>query len=270
MKAKKSTRGAKTSEERTKEEYDGSRCDCRVFLNGFGGQCTHKKSEDTIVCKHHSEDGKWGGLRDEDGNWWLGLVTGSRPENPLRPGGSGKPKVWKTTEGGEIIEKPKKEKKPKMTDEEKEQKAAEKEVLKEKKKKERDEKKKEKEEEKEHKKAEKELKKAAKDPKVEKDDAIEDLKKAFEEAELEEDTSGNASETEDMSDAEEQEQEQEQEQEYTEITFDLVEYQQHKETGEILDPEDFSVMGTWNADTQSIDWEDEEAEQQHKEKKSEL
>jgi hypothetical protein len=266
-KSKKSTRGAKSSVERTNEAYDESRCDCRVFLNGFGGQCTHKKIEDTCMCKHHGEDGKWSNLRDEDGNWWLGFVTGPRPENPVRPGGGGKPKVWKTTEDGEVIEKPEKVKKPKMTDEEKEQKAAEKEALKEKKKQERDEKKKQKDEEKEQKKAEKEQKKAEKEQKKSgKDEGIEDLKKAFEEAELEEDTSANASDTEDMSDAGEEEQDSE----YSEISYEGVEYQQHTETGEVLDPEDFSVMGIWNADTESIDWEDKDAEDTHKEKKSKL
>ena len=43
--------------------------------------------------------------------------------------------------------------------------------------------------------------------------------------------------------------------------------QQDKGTGEVLDPDDLSVMGIWNADTDSIDWEDEEAKKKHEEKK---
>ena len=255
-KAKKSSgRGAKTSEERAREGYDADRCDARVWLNGFGGQCTHKKDENSCMCQHHSPEGKWGsGLCDEDGNWWLGLVTGSRPENPVRPGGSGKSKAWKMTEDGESIEKPKKEKKPKMTDEQKEQKDLEKEE----KKKERELKKKEKEEERELKKKEKEEKKEQKEKKKE---DIEELKKSLEEEELQEDTSGNT--TEDMSGGEEEESE------YLSITFEGVEYQQNKETGEILNPDDFTEMGVWNSETQSIDWA-EDAEEQHKCKKSEL
>ena len=58
--------------------------------------------------------------------------------------------------------------------------------------------------------------------------------------------------------------------EYTEIIFEDVEYQCHNETNEILDPEDFSVMGTWNKKEQSIDWEDKDAEEHHKEKKESL
>ena len=300
-KAKKSSgRGAKTSEERAREGYDPDRCDARVWLNGFGGQCTHKKDEDSCTCQHHSSEGKWGsGLCDEDGNWWLGLVTGSRPENPVRPGGSGKPKAWKMTEDGEAVEKPVKEKKPKMTDEEKEEKIAEKEekkkekeLEKEEKKKERELKKKEKEEEREFKKALKEEEKAIeKEQKAElsaeSEEEMSDMVEGHDEKDLpdqkeiastleevvskvesEEDISENASDTEETVWAAEEHHSEEYD--YLEITFEGVEYQQHKDTGEVIDPEDFSVMGTWNADIKSIDWEGEDAEDQHKCKKSEL
>jgi hypothetical protein len=281
---KSSGRGAKTSEERTRESYDSDRCDARVWLNGYGGQCTHKKEGESCMCQHHSTEGKWGAnLCDEAGNWWLGLVTGSRPENPIRPGGSGKAKAWKTTEEGEVVEKPKKEKKPKMTDEEKEQKAAEKEALKEQKKKEREEKKAEKAEEKklkaEEKKAEKDVDAILKEVVAKVESEEETVQEVEDEPvsptptidipeEVDEDTEDVVEEpvgedTEDLPEPEE-------EPEYSEISYEDVEYQQHKETGEVLDPEDFSVMGTWNADTQSIDWEDEDAEAQHKDKKESL
>ena len=180
-KAVKKSRGAKTSEERGQESYDSERCDARVWLNGFGGQCTHKKEGEYCMCQHHAEDGKWGSnLRDEDGNWWLGLVTGSRPEEPVRPGGSGKPKAWKMTEDGEVVEKPKKEKKPKMTDEDKEQKKKEREEKKEHLKKEREEKKdkkEKKEKEREEKKDKKEKDKEQKNKdKVQKKDKKEQEK----------------------------------------------------------------------------------------------
>jgi hypothetical protein len=249
-KAKKSSgRGAKTSEERAREGYDPDRCDARVWLNGFGGQCTHKKDGDDCMCTHHLPSGKWGsGLCDEDGNWWLGLVTGSRPENPVRPGGSGKPKAWKMTEDGEVVEKPVKEKKPKMTDEEKKEKELEKE-----------EKKKEKELEKEEKKKEKELEKEEKELEKEEGGVL-SVESEEEMSEIVE----NNSDTEDMSGGEE-------ESDYLEIIFEGVEYQQHKETGEILDPDDFSEMGFWNAETDTIDWATfGDAEKLHESKKSEL
>ncbi len=258
---KRSTRGAKSSEERVKEDYDPERCDCRVFLNGFGGQCTHKKVDGCMVCKHHGEGGKWSNLIDENGMWWLGMVTGPRPENPMRPGGSGKPKVWKTSETGEILEKPEKPKKPKMSSEEKEalkeEKKAEREALKEQKKAEREalkeQKKKEKEEEKSQKKKEKKQE--------ENTDALDKVLNMdlVQDGELDEDT-------EDLSDVEQQEEEGE----YDDITFEGVEYQCHKESKEVLDPEDFSVMGTWNTETESIDWEDDDAQENHESKKKEL
>ena len=270
-KAKKSSgRGAKTSEERAREGYDPDRCDARVWLNGFGGQCTHKKDEDSCMCQHHSSEGKWGsGLCDEDGNWWLGLVTGSRPENPVRPGGSGKPKTWKVDEDGESIEKPKKEKKPKMTDEEKEQKIAEKEEKKALKEEERELKKKEKDEEKVEKKKEKKKAQLSAESEEEISDMVDEDQKEIDST-LEEVVSNVESEEEISGDATEEMNDEEEDLEYINITFEGVEYQQHKETGEILDPDDFSVMGSWNSETSSIDWEDEGAEDQHKCKKSEL
>jgi len=296
-KAKKSSgRGAKTSEERTREDYDQDRCDARVWLNGFGGQCTHKKDGESGMCTHHSPEGKWGSsLCDEDGNWWLGLVTGSRPENPLRPGGSGKPKAWKMSEDGELIEKPVKPKKPKMTDEEKEEKEAEKEQKKEEKKKLMEEKKEEREQKKEEKKKlmeekKEEKKKLMEEKKKEKDEEQKESGEQVESdmppphpdgaaakkiaakkrngdlsAESEEDMGEmheDNADTEDMSEEEESD--------YIEIIYEGVEYQQDKDNGEILDPDDFGEMGVWNAETQSIDWADEDAKKLHESKKSEL
>ena len=236
---KKPRKVAKSSSERTTEEYDEDRCDCRVWLNGFGGQCASKKMDGCTVCKTHKKK-----IDEDSGAWWLGMVTEPRPENPVRPGGSGKAKVWKTSESGDILEKPVKPKKPKMSSEEKEelkeQKKAERDALKEQKKAEREalreQKKKEKEEEKVQKKKEK-----GEDSEIE-------IKEPVEEVE----------EQETLSDDED-----EGENEYDEIVYEGIEYQCHKESNEVLDPEDFSVMGTWNTKTESIVWEDDDAEEKH-------
>ena len=281
-KAKKSSRGAKSSEERNREGYDPERCDARVWLNGYGGQCTHTKDGESTLCKHHSPDGKWGcTLCDENGKWWLGLVTEPRPENPVRPGGSGKPKVWKTSESGEILEKPMKPKKPKMTDEEKQkkkaEKAAEKEALKEQKKSEREalkeQKKKEKEEEKEKKKAEREASKGQKKKKGNDEDSEFKIKEHVEEVENSNGTITEIHRQELIPKVEEQEtlsDEEQEESEYDEIVYEGIEYQCHKESKEVLDPDDFSVMGTWNTKTESIVWEDDDAESQHDNKVREM
>ena len=278
---KKSARGAKSSEERTREEYDPMRCDCRVWLNGFGGQCTHKKEDGCRVCKHHGSEGKWGVNNNEDGEWYLGYVNGPRPEDengfaPVKPTSkSGKPQAWKTTVDGEVVEKPKRIKK---TDEEKEKAKEEKrlarEAQKEQKKKEREEKKalKEAEKAKKAKKAKKE-EESDEEPEVEnqetnvsKEPTISELcesetlkiDRGFEE-ELDEDTS--------KIDENGDEDDEDEENEYDEIVFEGVEYQCHKETKEILDPDDFSIMGTWDTENQQIVWADDDAKEQHESKK---
>ena len=291
---KKSARGAKSSEERTREEYDPMRCDCRVWLNGFGGQCTHKKEEGCRVCKHHGSEGKWGVNNNEDGEWYLGYVNGPRPEDengfaPVKPTSkSGKPQAWKTTVDGEVVEKPKRVKK---TDEEKEQAKEEKrlarEAQKEQKKKEREEKKalKEAEKAKKAKKAKKEEESDEK-PEVEvkefveivtnsngteteihrqelvpKSDNTEDEEQTQEMDEVEEGEEVEETKSESLSDDEDEENE------YDEIVFEGVEYQCHKESKEILDPDDFSIMGTWDSENQQIVWEDDDAKEQHESKK---
>lgn len=266
---KKPRKVAKSSEERTTEEYDPDRCDCRVWLNGFGGQCASKKMDGCTVCKVHKKK-----MDEDSGGWWLGMVTEPRPENPVRPGGSGKPKVWKTSESGEILEKPDKPKKPKMSQEEKEalkeQKKAEREALKEQKKAEREalkeQKKKEKEEEKAQKKAERDALKAEKKKEKEEDSEFE-VKEYVEEVENSNGTITEIHRQELIPKVEKQEtlsdDEDEGENEYDEIVYEGIEYQCHKESKEVLDPEDFSVMGTWNTETESIVWEDDDAEEKH-------
>ena len=244
---KKPRKVAKSSSERTTEEYDEDRCDCRVWLNGFGGQCASKKMDGCTVCKTHQKK-----IDEDSGSWWLGMVTEPRPENPVRPGGSGKAKVWKTSESGEILEKPVKPKKPKMSSEEKEalkeQKKAEREALKE-------QKKKEKEEEKEKKKME------------EGEDSEIEIKEYVEEVENSNGTITEIHRQELIPKVEKQEtlsdDEDEGENEYDEIVYEGIEYQCHKESNEVLDPEDFSVMGIWNTKTESIVWEDDDAEEKH-------
>ena len=145
--------------------------------------------------------------------------------------------------------------------------------------------------------------------KEEKKEEIEGLKESLraidnewpqEEEELLEDTSGNSSETEEkeveeeeeveveveVEEEEEKEEEEEEEEEeekedeeekegegdeYKEVIFEGVEYLANKETGEILDPDDFSEMGFWNAETETIDWATfGDAAKLHESKKSEL
>ena len=36
----------------------------------------------------------------------------------------------------------------------------------------------------------------------------------------------------------------------------------------VVDPDEFGVMGTWNKETQSIEWEDDDAQELHETKKA--
>ena len=60
------------------------------------------------------------------------------------------------------------------------------------------------------------------------------------------------------------------ENEYDEIQFEGVEYHCHRESLEVLETEEFGVMGTWNKETQSIEWEDDDTRELHETKKADL
>ena len=87
-KTKKSTKKVAAKKETPKGVYDCCKCDARVWTNGLGGQCTRKKVEGELVCTMHGSK-----MSEADGEWWLGMVTEPRPEEPIHP--SGKPHQWK-------------------------------------------------------------------------------------------------------------------------------------------------------------------------------
>lgn len=82
-KAEKKTPSPKLSiEERQKNSVDDSRCLCRLWKGGLDNvQCTGRK-KDGNFCGRHAKFGD---------NWWLGLITESRPEEPFGPPTSDKP-----------------------------------------------------------------------------------------------------------------------------------------------------------------------------------
>lgn len=82
-KAEKKTPSPKLSiEERQKTSVDDSRCLCRLWKGGLDNvQCTGRK-KDGNFCGRHAKFGD---------NWWLGLITESRPEEPFGPPTSDKP-----------------------------------------------------------------------------------------------------------------------------------------------------------------------------------
>ena len=105
-----------TSEERQGLALDESKCLARVWYEkpksgGLGYdniQCLSKKKVDgECLCKKHFE-------MKGNGCLWTGLVTESRPEEPVHP--TAGPKMWSTdSDGNDVV----KEKKPRKTSEKK-------------------------------------------------------------------------------------------------------------------------------------------------------
>ena len=111
---KKSTKKQSPSdEERNKEQYDPSRCPCRIWKAvsniGFPNvQCSKKLPDGESMCKMHS--GKIG-----DGKWWLGFVNEEPPEEPMFCDHLKNPNKahWWTSEAKEAAESKKKAEKVK-------------------------------------------------------------------------------------------------------------------------------------------------------------
>jgi hypothetical protein len=95
--ARKASAKKVSDEERDNAEYDPLRCPCRIWkpLDGCGDvakgmniQCSKKLPDDMSMCKMHS------GKLDEDGLWWLGLVTEDPPAQPFFQPGKKKAHYW--------------------------------------------------------------------------------------------------------------------------------------------------------------------------------
>ena len=242
-----------TAEERL-GQYNEDLCDARVWKEksrsgGLGYdniQCSSKKVNGCL-CKKHFK-------MQEEGALWTGLITESRPENPIHPtaGPARTPmsKMWSTDkDGNEVVKEkktrkssePKKKKEPKKKEEEeeKEKTLSIEELMKlldEKKKEEKEEKEKEKEEKKEEEKEEKEEKKE------EKKDGLAEAKE-----ELLKMAGGVKKD--------------EEEDEYEDITVDGVEYQLNKDDNTVIRVEDFEEVGVWNTETGTIDFHEDEDEE---------
>ena len=63
-------------------EYYPDKCQARIWREGYDNiQCEHDKV-DGCFCTRHSNKVK------EHGKWWLGLITESKPENPIHYNGT--------------------------------------------------------------------------------------------------------------------------------------------------------------------------------------
>ena len=242
----KKTKASKKKTSKTLEErggvVEGHKCQCRIWKRLPGDmsydnlQCTGKRLEGSQFCKRHSTE-----VEKNDGKWWLGIITEPRTEEPYGPPGSKNPRVhkWNTdSEGNEVIPE-KKKRTPKKNSEKKPKK---------------------------EKKATKENKEIVEEEKKEWTEEelmalLEQKKKEkFEKEQKEEEEATDnqqhgagcfptdGEETEEMSDAEEDI--------YENIEVDGVEYQLNKEDLTVIRCDDFSPVGVWNKETESIDFDE--------------
>ena len=81
----------KSSEERA-GEYCSNKCQVRIWKEGYDNiQCEHPIIEG-CYCKRHANKVK------EHGEWWLGLITDERPEEPTHYDGT--KHTWKKDKNG--------------------------------------------------------------------------------------------------------------------------------------------------------------------------
>ena len=230
---------SKTLEERA-GVVEGHKCQCRIWKRLPGDmsydnlQCTGKRLDGSQFCKRHTKD-----VEKNDGKWWLGIITETRPEEPCGPPGSKNPRVhkWNTdSEGNEVIPE-KKKRSPKKNSEKKPPK---------------------------EKKSKKEKEDTVEETKVWTEEELMALleqkkKEKYEkEKKVEEESTDNQQhgagciptdeETEDMSDAEEDI--------YDTIEVEGVEYQLNKEDLSVIRCDDFSPVGVWNKETETIDFDE--------------
>jgi hypothetical protein len=249
FKTQKSTRKkvSLTDEERL-GQYDGNLCDARLWKEkpksgGLGYdniQCSSKKSDGCeCLCKKHFK------LQGE-GKLWTGLITEPRSEEPTKPDGT--LMVWSTDKDGNDVVKEKKVRKKSSEP-----------------KKKRSSQKKEKEPNFSMEELEALLVKARK--KDEEKEATKDEEKGSlagaKEAMLKmsDEMKEEKEEKDEKEEKEEKEDEDEDEDEdnvYEDITVDGTEYQRNKEDNTVIRIDDFSPVGIWNTDTETIEFDEEE------------
>jgi flagellar biosynthesis GTPase FlhF len=234
--------------ERDSEEYDTLRCPCRIWkpIPGCGDvglmnvQCSKKLPDGSTMCNMHSNK------LDDDGNWWLGLVTEDPPAEPFFQPGKKKAHYWSVEAKEEEKEKKKSTKKTKKKVEDDE------EEVEEKPKKVKKTKKVTKEEEEEG--------EGSDDEEEVEDDEEEVEEKPKKEKKAEKVTKKKVEEEEGNDDEEEEEDDGN-----TPFVFEGVEYLR-TEDGDIVDPENFDLMGEDDGHG-GIDWSDEDMMKKHEEKK---
>jgi hypothetical protein len=75
---KKVKKNSPSYEDRQLEGVDPDKCQCRIWKNGMDNiQCSGKKKEGDFCGRHYEAA--------TSGEWWMGLITETRPEEPMGP-----------------------------------------------------------------------------------------------------------------------------------------------------------------------------------------
>ena len=236
QKGKKKSKAKKASPtERATSDYECHQCDARVWEKGYGGQCSRKKVDGECMCQMHLNH------LAKEGKWWLGLMTEPRPEILEHP--SGRPHAWKiTTEGEEVVKEKKSPKKssPKASGEKKKPGRP------------------------------KGSKNKNKEKGGSKDDEIAALNAQLAEVSAKKDDGAGTGIKEEEVVApveepveesveepvvEEKDETSDNDDDFEKIVFEGVEYMMNPEDGCVMNPDDFGMIGVWNAEEEKIDFE---------------
>ena len=267
-KGKKVAKKKSTPKERATSDYECHQCDARVWEKGYGGQCSRKKIDGECMCQMHLN------AVAKEGKWWLGVMTEPRPEELVHP--NGKAHEWKiTVDGEEVVKEKKSPKKSSKASGEKKNPGRPKGSTT----------KKKKECEKDKQIAALKAKIAAEEAAKEDDGAgvgliegtvVEEKETVVEEKETvveEKETVVEEKETvveEKETVVEEKEtvveESEDDEDDLETIVFEGVEYMMNPEDGSVMNPDDYSMIGIWNAEEENINFED-DGEDVHNSKK---
>ena len=215
--------------------YDPSLCEARVW-GDMGHQCDHKKASGECMCKLHLKASK-----KMKGGWWLGRITEPRPENPVHPK-TGKA-VWKS----ELPEKPEETIIPKKITNVKLSPIKNKPAIK------------------------KKSSPKKKETSKKNQDEIAKLQALLEKAKKEAEEDEEEEEVEEKEVEEEEKEEEEEVDDFDDegnkiITFEGVFYKVDSD-GDVLNPDDYSVVGTWDEDMCELIFTDDEERDAHQGRK---
>jgi len=293
MKFAKKAKGRRTVTKKTppaeerRGEYESHKCDARIWLavrgmknTGYSDiQCSSKKV-DGCLCKKHAKQ-----LAED--NLWCGLITEDPPEDPVFTSRTGEQKdmVWfneeeergersprggvtRPTEASLVKKATKKKPSPKKAEKKKPEKKKPEKKKPEKKKAEKKKAEKKKPEKKKPSPKKSPAKEVGLGAKQAADMSVGELQAILAAKEMVRRVGDNEQEDleSDTEDLEDENEDEEEEEEYEQIDFEGVEYLMDPKNGDVHDAVSMEKIGTWNADDEEVEWDNDDAFEAHQEK----